>query len=51
MIMIDAGNERSGNGEGFIHIHRGFLGVGNDGLEPMRYDWRNPMMRVAVDYD
>ena len=46
------GNERSGNGEGFVHVHRGIHGVGQDGLEPDQYDWRNPMMRVSVrQYD
>jgi len=49
---IDSGNERSGNGEGFVHVHRGFHGVGRNGLEPVQYDWRNPMMRVSVrNYD
>jgi hypothetical protein len=42
-----SGNVRSGNGEGYVHIHRGFKGVG-DRLSEAGYDWRNPMMRVEV---
>jgi len=42
-----SGNARSGNGEGFVHVHRGFKGVG-DRLSAAGYDWRNPMMRVEV---
>ena len=41
------GNVRSGNGEGFVHIHRGFFGVGGE-LSAAGYDWRNPMMRVEM---
>lgn len=40
------GNVASGNGEGFLHIHRGFFGVGD--LSQAGYDWRNPMMRVEI---
>jgi hypothetical protein len=40
-------NERSGNGEGFVHVHRGMHGVGDLAVE--EYDWRNPMMRVKVE--
>lgn len=43
---MDSGNEMSGNGEGYVHIHRGFFGIGD--LAEDRYDWRNPMMRVVV---
>lgn len=46
---IDENNESSGNGEGFVHVHRGFQGVGD--LAANRYDWRNPMMRVSVESD
>lgn len=42
-----SGNVRSGNGEGYVHIHRGFKGVG-DRLSSAGYDWRNPMMKVEV---
>ena len=42
-----SGNVRSGNGEGYVHIHRGFKGVG-DRLSEAGYDWRNPMMSVEV---
>jgi hypothetical protein len=43
---IDTNNVISGNGEGFVHVHRGFFGIGD--LAADRYDWRNPMMRVVV---
>lgn len=42
------GNVASGNGEGFVHIHRGFFGVGD--LSQTGYDWRNPMMRVEMEF-
>lgn len=41
------GNVASGNGEGFVHVHRGFHGIGTLVDEP-GYDWRNPMMKVEV---
>lgn len=44
----DSGNVKSGNGEGFVHIHRGFFGVGG-ALSEAEYDWRNPMVRVLVN--
>lgn len=57
------GNVRSLNGEGFVHVHRGFHGVNEDRtelapedlsnrgtpLEAVRYDWRNPMARVTIE--
>ena len=43
----DSGNVESGNGEGFVHIHRGFFGVGGT-LSEANYDWKNPMMRIVV---
>ena len=43
---IDTSNERSGNGEGPVHIHRGFFGIGD--LPADRYDWRNPMLKIEV---
>jgi hypothetical protein len=51
-INTDATNERSGGGEGFVHVHHGFFGVGTP-VEPVlrranRYDWRNHMMRIVV---
>jgi len=42
-------NAASGDGEGFVHVHRGFFGIGDDGiLGEAGYDWRNPMMRVEI---
>merc|ERR1712232_94682 len=43
------GNAASGNGEGFVHVHRGFFGVGPD-LTQSGYDWRNPMMQVEMHF-
>lgn len=43
-----SGNVASGNGEGFVHIHRGFFGIGGD-LAESSYDWRNPMLRIEVE--
>ncbi|KAL3939204.1 MAG: hypothetical protein SGARI_001454 [Bacillariaceae sp.] len=39
------GNSADGEGEGFVHVHRGFFGLTDD-LSEQGYDWRNPMMRV-----
>ena len=44
---ITAANVRSGNGEGFVHVHRGFFGIGPD-LSQAGYDWRNPMLQIEV---
>lgn len=41
------GNLRSFFGEGFVHVHRGFYGIGQE-LADFVYDWRNPMMRVEM---
>eukprot|EP00903_Cladosiphon_okamuranus_P016239 g14981.t1 len=43
----DSGNLQDGPGEGFIHIHRGFHGVGPD-LTEAGYDWRNPVAEVFI---
>lgn len=43
---ISGSNFRSLNGEGFVHVHRGFFGIGD--LPADRIDWRNPMMRIVV---
>lgn len=49
---VDPNNEASGNGEGFVHVHRGiqgaFQGEETD-LTPDVYDWRNPMLLVTVE--
>ena len=45
---IDTGNVQSGNGEGFVHVHRGFFGIVAGGLAENIYDWRNPMVRWEV---
>jgi hypothetical protein len=42
----NSGNVRSGGGEGVVHVHRGFSGVGD--LPQAGYDWRNPMVLVEV---
>ena len=44
----DNRNLAPGNGEGFVHVHRGFFGINEGGLTAQGYDWRNPMMRVEV---
>ena len=36
-----------GGGEGFVHVHRGFFGIG-DVLSQAGYDWRNPMVRYEI---
>ena len=43
----DTGNMQDGPGEGFIHVHRGFHGVG-DVLSEAGYDWRNPVAEVYI---
>ena len=43
---MGSGNVRSGNGEGFVHVHPGFFGVGD--LAEERYDWRNPMAQITA---
>lgn len=40
------GGARVGNGEGFVHVHRGVHGVGN--LKPSERDWRNPVAEVRI---
>jgi hypothetical protein len=35
-----------GNGEGFVHVHRGMHGVGD--FKAAARDWRNPVARVQV---
>ncbi|CAM9888429.1 unnamed protein product, partial [Scytosiphon promiscuus] len=42
----DSGNIQNAPGEGFIHVHRGFHGVGD--LAESSYDWRNPVAEVFI---
>ena len=37
----------AGNGEGFIHVHRGVHGIAD--LADNVYDWRNPMLRLKFE--
>jgi len=46
--LPDSANERSGNGEGVVLVHRGFFGVGD--ISEAAYNWRNTMLLVSVDY-
>ncbi|CAM9611996.1 unnamed protein product [Ectocarpus sp. 8 AP-2014] len=43
----DSGNLEDGPGEGYIHVSRGFHGVGGELIEA-NYDWRNPVAEVVV---
>eukprot|EP00977_Amphora_coffeiformis_P006673 scaffold1453_cov195-Amphora_coffeaeformis.AAC.9 len=45
--MIDTANTADGMGEGFVHVHRGFFGIGGE-LSASGYDWRNPMARFEI---
>ncbi|CAM9937812.1 unnamed protein product [Ectocarpus sp. 12 AP-2014] len=42
----DSGNIESGSGEGYVHVSRGFHGVGD--LAEETYDWRNPVAEVFM---
>lgn len=42
----DPDNTADGDGEDFIHIHRGVHGVGD--ISEDAYDWRNPVAEVLV---
>jgi hypothetical protein len=42
---VESGNVRSAGGEGFVHVHRGFFGIGGD-LAVDEYAWSNPVMLV-----
>jgi hypothetical protein len=38
------------DGEGYIHVHAGIHGIGGpDGLDAAMYDWRNPVVEVAIE--
>jgi len=43
----DSGNVRSGNGEGFVVVHRGLHGLTKE-LPASEYDWRNPLIRIEM---
>ncbi|MDA1326694.1 MAG: spondin domain-containing protein [Proteobacteria bacterium] len=36
-----------GDGEGFIHVHNGIFGSGD--LDPIVYDWNNPVVEIIVE--
>jgi hypothetical protein len=38
-----------GDGEGFIHIHRGIHGVEGGDLPPAIWDWRNPVVKITIE--
>jgi hypothetical protein len=40
------GGARAGNGEGFVHVHRGIHGVGQ--IKAGDRDWRNPVATVRI---
>ena len=42
----DSHNIQNAPGEGFIHVHRGFHGIGD--LKESTYDWRNPVAEVFI---
>lgn len=42
------GGARAGNGEGFVHVHRGMHGVGN--FRSIDRDWRNPVASVRIRF-
>ena len=44
-----SGNVASANGEGFVHVHAGFQGIGDmENLVGAIVDWRNPMAYIVV---
>ncbi len=40
------GGGQPGNGEGFVHVHRGIHGVGD--FAPIDRDWRNPVAEIVI---
>jgi hypothetical protein len=42
------GGARAGNGEGFVHVHRGMHGVGD--FKAIARDWRNPVATVRIRF-
>ncbi len=43
---LDAGID-AGDGEGFIHVHRGIHG--GAALDPAAHDWRNPVVEITIE--
>jgi len=41
-----AGNGAPGQGEGYVHIHRGIHNIGD--LNASMYDWRNPVAKITI---
>jgi len=41
----ESGNTSDGKGEGYVHVHRGVMGISDLTAQE---DWRNPMMRLSV---
>lgn len=41
------GGGAPGNGEGFVHVHRGMHGVGD--FDPARRAWSNPVARIRIE--
>jgi hypothetical protein len=39
-------NGAPGQGEGYVHIHRGIHNIGN--LDATVYDWRNPVAKITI---
>lgn len=42
----DGGGAKAGNGEGFVHVHRGIHGVGS--FDPANRAWQNPVAFITV---
>jgi hypothetical protein len=40
------GTGSPGQGEGYVHIHRGIHGIGD--LNASTYDWRNPVAKITI---
>ena len=42
-----SGNAEQEPGEGFVHIHRGFYGIGGE-LSAAGYNWQNPVAEIYI---